>query len=439
VSHGNEFREFIDILDGRGELVRIEKSVNPRFEVAQKIFECQRSINKAILFEKVEGYDIPIISNILPSRRIISLALGVPEDAVLDEWAQREAHSQKKTEASGGACKEEVLLADEADLHRLPIVTHYERDGGPYVTGGILIFRKNGVENASYNRMQLADRKKLRLRLDPGLSHAGIFHSEREKSGKGLDAAVCIGNHPHIMLAAAAKIPIDCDELDFAGGLRGESLEVVRCETVDVDIPADTEIVIEGKILPSVREKEGPFGDFLGYYEYTEKAHIFEVTAITSRKSPIYQTILAGGAEELSLYVSIEAEVYKSIKKCGLSVKDVRVNSSPCHYVVAIYKQSEDDPRIAISEAFRGHPWVKVCTVVDQDVDISNSEDVMWAISTRLDPRHGIFIGDREHEPVERFDPTQGMLVEKGKLGLDATVKLTEKDKFLRTEVKRKT
>jgi 2,5-furandicarboxylate decarboxylase 1 len=284
--------------------------------------------------------------------------------------------------------------------------------------------------------MQLAGKNKLRVRMMPPISHLGIYQKRAEEKGKPLEAAVCIGNHPQVMFAAATKVPVEDDELEFAGAIGQRPVKVTSCKTVDVDVPADTEIVIEGKILPNVREEEGPFGEFTDSYVTVMKNHVFEVTAITHREQPLYQEIFAGGREDQNLIaLPIETQVYKAVRTYVPTVRDVAMtpgnNGFTFHCTVSIKKESEDQPKMAILSALAAHPWIKMCSIVDEDVELHDPSDVVWAVSTRCRPDKGVYI----IPAIPSYTREDQRIVHQGRVGIDATVPLDCKKPFERRKV----
>ena len=428
-----DLRGFINELDEAGELLRVKREVDPKFELTAVLRKTQKTINKALLFNRIRGQMMPVVSNVLASRKMVAMALDTSQDKIMQKLVERENQRIPVKRVTYGPCKEVIEKGEELDLTRLPIITHCEKDAGPYITAGVLVFKKDdvGKANMSFNRMQLVSKRKLRARMMPPFSHIGYYHKKAEESGKPLQVAVCIGNHPHIMFAASTRVPIEDDELEFAGALRGDSIEVVPCETIDVDVPADTEIVIEGKVLPNVREEEGPFGEFTDSYVTVMKNHVFEATAITHRKNAIYQTIYAGGTEDLNLVgLPVEVDVYKAVKRYVPTVKNVRM-VSPFNYAVSIKKESEDNPKNAILAALAARPVVKICTVVDDDVNVDSAADVSWAVSTRCRPDTGIYI----IPTIPSYTREDVRAVHQGKVGIDATVPLEFKKTFERRKV----
>ena len=209
------------------------------------------------------------------------------------------------------------VVETEVDLEKLPLCLHCDGNNGRYITGGVLIARHpvHGDLNASFNRCQLAGKDKLRVRMMPP-QHLGQFHHAAEELGQPLPLAIVIGASPAVMFSAASKIPFGRDELEFAGTLGREDVEVVKCKTIDVDVPANAELVIEGYVLPDVREEEGPFGEFTDSYVPVMKNHVFHATCVTHRKGAFWHDIWAGGKEDIKLLgLPIESEIYNHISK----------------------------------------------------------------------------------------------------------------------------
>jgi len=428
-----DMRGFLDRLSQENELIRVKREVSTKYEIAAVQKKVQNTINKALFFEKVQGHTMPVVTNIIGTRKRVALALNIPQDKILEEWTNRVMHPRPVRRVSDGPCKEVIVKGDDVDLTKLPIVTHTDGDAGAYITAGAIAIKKDeGKANLSYNRMQFVNRRKLRVRMMPPGSDLGVYHKKHEDRGEPMEAAVCIGIHPHLMFAAATKLPIDEDEYEFAGALRQSPIEVVQCETIDVEVPADAEIVIEGKVLPHVREDEGPFGEFTDSFVPMMKNHVFEVTAITHRENPIYQNIYPGGKEDLNLLgLPIETQVYKAAKKYA-TVKDVFLtqgsNGFTFNCVVSIQKQNEFQPKNVLLAALATHPWVKICTVVDDDVKPDDSADVFWAISNRCRPDDGIFI----IPGMPSYTREDVRVIHKGKVGIDATYPIELKQTFRR-------
>jgi UbiD family decarboxylase len=425
-------REFLELLEDEGELVRVDREVDPVFELAAVLEKIQETVNKAVIFEKVKGTNVPVVSNLLGTRSRVALSLNCDVNDILEQWMKRQLDPHPPEVVNDGPCREVIEFGHDLDLRRLPIITHQEKDAGPYITAGVVFAEDPELgTNASFNRMQLVDRDKLRIRMVPGF-HLNEFYGRVEKADRPLDVAVCIGNHPHVMWAGVGKLPLGGDHLGLAGGLRGEPMEVVKCETSDVHVPIETEIVIEGRILPHLREIEGPFGDYQRYYTSKVESCVVKVDAITHREEPIYQTILAGSVEDRSLFPGYpaSAEIYQAVKTVAPGVIDVACWPYVFTAVVKMRKENETESQQALLAGLGANVrLIKILILVDEDVDIYDMEEVMWAVSTRCRPEKILIIPGI---PAHPRDPHR---LHYGKVGIDATKPTEALEELSKTKV----
>lgn len=424
------FREMISWVDERGDLYRIRQEVNPRHELAAVIRQMQRGPNKALIFSRVQGSEVPVATNIFGFRRTFAAVLGVEENDLLRTLVDRENKPLPVEKLLTGPVQE-VIVTEGIDIAReVPQIVFSERDAGPYITGGVLLARhpEHGIYNASWNRMQLVGGSKMKVRMMPP-QHLGRYHAEAEARSQPLPCAVVIGAPPALMLSAASKIPYEADELELAGAWQGKPLRVVPCKTIPLEVPANAEMVIEGEVLPNVREEEGPFGEFTDSYVPVMRNHVFRVTAITRRHDAIYHAILAGGTEDLNLVgIPIQAEVYKKVASYVPRIKDIATPGYVFGCVISIHKQNEDEPKNALLAALAAYSWIKLAVVVDDDVNIFDAGDVLWAIQTRCTPEDGIYLIPR----IPSYTREDVREVHRGKIGIDATVPLSMKETFAR-------
>lgn len=423
------FRGLIEWLDARGQLARVTRAVDPAHELTAVLRRTQLGPDVGLLFANVKDSPAPVASNVLSRRATIAAALGMSTADLLPEMAARETNPRPPQSVSSAAVQEVVV--EKPDLSReLPQVIHSERDAGAYVSAGIFLARdpKSGVYNASWNRAQIVG-ERMRVRMMPP-QHLGQYQAAAERQGAALPAAVVIGAPPALMLAAASKIPIEADELAVAGAWQGAALRVVQAKTQPLLVPADAEMVIEGEVLPKVRETEGPFGEFMDAYVEAGPNHVFRATAFTRRRDAIYHVILAGGTEDLSLLsLMLQVEVWRAVTPHA-KVRDVGNPGQILGCVVAIEKTRDEEAAAALRAALEAHRWMKFVVVVDADVNPHSAEEVMWAIHTRFSPDRGVL-----RVPGAAGFPRPDVAgLHVGKLGIDATYPVAMKAKFARRE-----
>lgn len=394
-------------------------------------------LERAVLFPRPGQHDIPVVANLFADRSWIADSLAVSTDQLLPRFLQAVRHPLPWVEVSTAPVQE--VVHREIDLLRqLPIPKHNEHDSGPYITAALLIARNpaTGIQNVSIHRCQVSGPDRIGVLLLP--RHTRHYFRMAEEAGEALEIALVIGVHPACILASQAIAALDSDEMEIAGALLGHPIEMVKCRTNQVRVPAHAEIVIEGRILPKVREPEGPFGEFPQYYGPRADREVIHVDAITHRKKPIFHTIVGGGVEHLLLgAIPREATLLDHLQRSFPSVRDVRLTrGGTCRYhlAVKIDKTSAGEPKNIIMGAFGGHYDVKQVVVVDMDVDIDDPVEIEWAIATR-------FQADRDLVVVSgaqgsKLDPSSADGIS-AKMGIDATKPLsTEPMEFKRIHVK---
>lgn len=350
---------------------------------------------QAVLFPLPGGHTIPVVSGFMSSRAWIAEAMGVPESQVLHRFRTAAEHPIPWREVLDGlAPAQQVvhLFQDEkggGDIRTLlPVPTHSEHDDGPYITAGLVIARnpKTGIQNVSIHRIQLHGRDRLGILILP--RHLHTFFAAAEAQGHELDVAIVIGVDPLTALASQAIAPLDCDELEIAGALHGTPLPVVKCLTNEVRVPAEAEIVIEGRILPHVREPEGPFGEFPKYYSAREEREVIVIDAVTHRRDPIFHTIVPAEMEHLLLgSIPREATLLAHLQRSFPNVIDLHLTVGGVaryHLHVQMKKTREGQAKNVILGAFAGHYDIKQVIVVDEDVDLHKPTEVEWAVATRF-------------------------------------------------------
>ncbi|HET7884861.1 MAG TPA: UbiD family decarboxylase [Bradyrhizobium sp.] len=392
---------------------------------------------RAVLFPEPDQHAIPVVANLFADRTWIADAVGVPVDRLLPAFQNAVRHPLPWVEVKTAPAQE--VVHEKVDLlKQLPIPKHNELDSGPYITAALLIARnpKTGIQNVSIHRCQVSGPDRIGVLLLP--RHTLHYFRMAEEAGEGLEIALVIGVHPACILASQAIAALDSDEMEIAGALLNRPIEMVKCRTNRVRVPAHAEIVIEGRILPKVREPEGPFGEFPQYYGTRADREVIKVDAITHRKNAIFHTIVGGGVEHLLLgAIPREATLLEHLQRSFPSVRDVRLTrGGTCRYHLAVKvdKKSQGEPKNIIMGAFGGHYDIKQVVVVDMDVDIDNETEIEWAVATR-------FQADRDLVVVSgaqgsKLDPSSDNGIS-AKMGLDATKPLTtDAMEFKRIHVK---
>ena len=380
---------------------------------------------QATLFPAPDGHAIPVVSGLVARRAWIAEAMGVSESDMLSHFQHAARNPLPWREIVDAPVQGEVHHS--VDLTRmLPVPTHNEHDSGPYITAGLLIARnpRTGVQNVSINRCQISSGNRMGVLILP--RHAHAFYEAAEAAGDALEVAVVVGVDPMTLLASQAIVPIDHDELEISGALRGEPLDVVKCVSNNVRVPAEAEIVLEGRMLPTVREPEGPFGEFPQYYGPRADRHVMEVEVITHRERPLFHTIVGGGLEHLWLGgIPREATLLDHLQRSFPSVVDVHLPvGGVCRYqlIVQIQQRQEGEAKNVIMGAFAGHYDIKQVIVLDRDVNMHDPNEVQWAIATRFQADRDLMM--ISNAQGSKLDPSARDGVS-AKLGLDATVPMS--------------
>ena len=382
----DDLRSFISGLDEAGEIIKIEAELSPTFEIAAALRYLDRRNDKAILFSRVKGHTIPLIGNLFQSYRSIATALGIKDSQkVMDEYWKRSSTRIKPEIEKSGPVKEVILTGDIDILKIMPVLTHHEKDAGPYFSSAVTIARdpQTGIRGMGIHRIQVKGKNKIGIFLGtPPLSR---FLSLSEAKGKPLEIAIVIGMDPLTFLASITYAPEGIDKFDLAGGLRGIPVELVKGETVDIEVPRYAEFVMEGQILPGVRETEGPFGESGGAY-LTVQNPVAHINCVYHRKQPIYHALMPFNKENGIITNLIwEATQLDNIQRSLPAVKKVHLWGSVGEVaVVQIEKNADDDGRKIIKDLFNLLTRAKGIIVVDTDIDIQDPYEVEWAVFTRF-------------------------------------------------------
>lgn len=402
----------------------------------------KRDGGPALLFTSVDGYAIPIIGNLLCCQANCEAAFGVDFHGIRNAIG-RALSAPIPPVLVGKSSAQQHVHTDKIDLSRmLPVLFHTAKDAGRFITAGVVIVRdpETQIYNASYHRLQLIGPNRTAIKLDYG-RHLRLAFERAKRSGVPLPVVVCIGTDIALQYTAAtmgSQMPEQADELAAAGGFCGRPLPVVKAVTQDLLVPADTEIVLEGRILPDQMIEEGPFGEFVGYLSPPGDAPIFEVTAVTHREAPVYQAINGYGYETTMLrkYV-LEASLLKALHAAAPIVIDAEMTLGGLHRFHAVLQVRKSTPqhegmqRNAILAAFGALKDLDLIVVVDEDIDIRSPYDVEYALATRMEASRDLFVvpDARGHEYIR-----VGKNGVRAKLGVDATIPFDEKSRFARCE-----
>lgn len=418
----NDLREFLTFLENKDELLKTKKPVDVKFEISSYIRKTSDQRGPALFFENVKNFNMPVVGGVFATRERAFLALETSSEDYVHKFQNALDHLLPPKLVSSAPCKDVIYTGEDVDLTRLPIPIFSEKDPAPFITLGLSISRdpKSGGKNTSIYRLQLKGRNRLGIMAQ----HLVRQLVEAESLGKGLPIAIAIGTDPVIPLATQWMAPYGTDEMTLAGALRGEPVEVVKAETIDLEVPATAEIVIEGNVLPNIREEEGPFGEVSGYYTPANPKPLIEVSAITHRKNPIFQAALTGmptTENHILKQLPLEATFYWMLKKEFPGVTAVHFPAAGTVgmiSVIAMKQAYECEARNVIATMF-GSRRNKITIVVDHDVDIYDMEKVLWAIATRTQADEDIVIFPRL--VATAMDPSVRKFRVGSSLGIDAT------------------
>ena len=446
-----DLREFMEVLESRGLLKRVKTEVDPELEITEivdRISKGPEDKNVAILFEKVKGSSMPVLINAFGSYERMSLALGVEK---LDDIAEELREMLKLPYVSlqnkmsvitmipmiknavnfpkyvKTAPCQEVVETENPNLDEIPILKCWPEDGGPFVTLP-LVFTKNpktGKRNVGMYRLQKYDSCTTGMHWHIHKNGAENYRDMEAAGGEKIECAVAIGTDPVLTYAATAPLPRDIDEMVFAGFLRHKSVEMVKCKTVDIEVPATAEIILEGYVLPHESRIEGPFGDHTGYYSLADEYPVFHITAITHRKDPIYFATVVGRPpmEDAYLAKATERIFLPLLQQMLPEVKDINMPIEGVFHdccLVSIKKQFPMHAR-KVMHAFWGMGQmmnVKMIIVVDDHVDVQDYAQVAWRVFNNIDADHDLEI---VHGPLDVLDHSSPMAKWGAKLGIDAT------------------
>jgi len=422
-------RSFLAEMQKKNQLVQVDDEVSPRFEVSA--FMKEFDSGPILYFDNVKGSHTKIVAGVCGTRERLCWALETSQETLYQKIIEAWRKPTQPKVLRGGPVSEVV---ERARLSKLPILTHFERDAGAYITSAIVSARSpdGKIENVSIHRLQVLDDRHLAIRLVPRHLYK-MWETAKEKK-ESLDVAITVGTHPAVMLAAASPAPFGVSEFSIANTLLNNKMHLVKCEHVHAYAPAEAEIVLEGKILTDREVVEGPLVDITGTYDIERKQPIIELASMMHRRDYIYQALLPSGAEhKLLMGLPQETMIWEAVSKVVPTVKAVNLSSGGCgwlHAIISIDKLVDGDAKNALAAAFSAHPSLKHAVVVDTDIDVYNPEMVEWAIATRFQASEDLLVIPQARGST--LDPSADQ--ETGlttKMGVDATRPLTKpKEKF---------
>tara|TARA_R110000822_G_scaffold187752_16_gene326719 strand:- start:15391 stop:16857 length:1467 start_codon:yes stop_codon:yes gene_type:complete len=453
----SDLREFIDFLEQRGELKRITAEVDPYLEMTEICDRTLRAGGPALLFENPKGFDIPVLGNLFGTPERVAMGMGQenlsgmrevgellaflkepePPKGMKDLWDKRHQFkpilNMPTNVVKKAPCQAVVIEADDVDLGKLPIQTCWPGDAGPLITWPLVITRgpEKERQNLGIYRQQVIGKNKLIMRW---LSHRGGALDFRDwqlaHPGEPFPIAVALGADPATILGAVTPVPDTLSEYAFAGLLRGKKTDVATCLGSDLQVPASAEFILEGFIYPDEMAEEGPFGDHTGYYNEVEQFPVFTVERITHRKDPIYHSTYTGRPpdEPAILGVALNEVFVPILKKQFPEITDFYLPPEGCSYRMAVVTMKKQYPghakrvMMGVWSFLRQFMYTKFVIVTDDDVNARDWNDVIWAMTTRMDPRRDTVIID--NTPIDYLDfasPVSGL---GSKVGFDATNKL---------------
>jgi 4-hydroxy-3-polyprenylbenzoate decarboxylase len=455
-----DLRDFLSQLERSGELKRVRAEVDPNLEMTEVCDRVLKSGGPALLFENPKGHTIPVLGNLFGTTRRVALAMGADPDAdplealrdigvllaflkepeppqgfrdVLERWipiGKQVMHMAPK-EVSGAECQTTVWEGKDVDLARLPIQTCWPEDAGPLVTWGLTVTRgpRKPRQNLGIYRQQVIASNKVIMRWLPHRGGAIDFREHSARSGEPFPVAVALGADPATILAAVTPIPDALSEYQFAGLLRGSRTEVTKCLGSELQVPASSEIVLEGVIHAGESAVEGPFGDHTGYYNEREAFPVFTVERITLRRDPIYHSTYTGKPpdEPAVLGAALNEVFVPLLRKQFPEIEDFYLPPEGCSYRLAVVSMKKQYPGHAkrvmfgIWSALRQFMYTKFIVVTDDDVDIRQWKEVVWALTTRVDAARDVLVV--ENTPIDYLDFASPVAGLGSKMGIDATNK----------------
>ena len=447
-----DLREFIAFLEERGELRRVKTPVSCELEITELADRTVKAGGPALFFENVEGYDLPVVINLYGSHQRMAWALGVDHLNELTEKVRKLlemlqgpptglvsrlrtlgdlvglARTQPKT-VTKAPCQEVVLIGDDVDVNKLPALKCWPMDAGRFITLPLVISRDPGTgrRNVGTYRMQIYDGRTTGMHWQTHKVGAHHYRESEERQQERLDVAVALGADPTTVWTGSLPLPQDMDEIVVSGVIRDQAVEMVKCKTVDLEVPAQAEIVLEGYVVPGELRPEGPFGDHTGYYSPADDYPVFHITAMTHRREPIYPAIVVGRppTEDFFMGTASGRLLLPALQLSLPEVVDINMPAEGIFHNLLL---------VAVKKEYPGHPrkvmyalWgtgllmlAKTIVVVDHHVDVHNLSEMAWRVTANIDPARDIVFVDG---PVDDLDHSAQSPRYGSKMGIDATAK----------------
>ena len=410
------------------EVLTIKQPVSTRLDISSLVFELERmGRSPIVVYENVDGHSMPVVTNIAGNRKLLALALGVTPQELPTAFRERCARYTPVEVVDRGAWEDVTIEGDDLDLTKLPIPHHFDIDAAPYITAGQITARdpETGVDTTGFHRLMLKGKNRLGVSLH-SRRRMWEFHRRAAAKGENLKVAVTLGIHPlHYMGSMVYAYPPNVRKLEIIGGLFGAPYRVARCGEGGLEVPAGAEIVIEGEILAHEHEPEGPFGEFTGYASFRSTQNVLVAKRIRMRRDAMFHSVVSGMSQDHILVSCItrEGEILNALRRNLPNVRAVHVPHNTCGAFMAFIsmkKTSPGEPQQAIMAALGTEFYTKYVIVVDEDVDIFNLADVMWAVATRVQAEKDIHLihGAKGAILDPTSDPKTFTLT---KMGIDAT------------------
>ncbi len=419
-------RSFLQEMEKKQGVLHVEEKVSPRFDISSimKAFDQNGPI---LSFDNVKNYKTKVVVNVCGTRERLYRALNVEKEKLYNHLIEAWRSPTKPKIVKNGQVREVV---EEQHLSKIPVLTHFEKDAGHYITSGIVSARSldKNVENVSIHRLQVLDDKHLAIRLVPRQLYK--LWSMAKEAKKNLEVAISIGLHPAVSVASTAMVPFGVSEYEIANTLLKGKFSLVKCEHIDVYAPAEAEYVLEGMMSTKKEILEGPLVDITGTYDAQRKQPVIELVGVMRRKNSIYQALLPSGSEhKLLMGLPREVKIWEAVANTVPKATAVNLSYGGCgwlHTIVSIEKQKDGDAKNALMATFGAHPSLKHAIVVDTDIDVHNPVEVEWAIATRFQASEDLIVIPNSRGST--LDPSADQETgQTTKMGIDATRPLDRK------------